>query len=500
MAFDTKYRPRTYGDVLGQDATADVLRQFVKEGRGFQQSYLFCGAHGSGKTTMGRILARALLCENPQNGEPCDQCESCISILERGSSECFSEMDAATKSGKENITRITEEIQYSTFAGTRRVYLFDEAHRLSPQALDALLKPMEDEASPDTDDKQLVCILCTTEPEKMRGTVFSRCAPAFSIRVVPPEGIADRLAYVCEQEKIEYEREALVTLAEVTESHIRDALKAVEGVSMLGGVTGKNITRYLRLDVNDSILKMLAYIGTDVGKSMALAEEVCQAISPLTVYERLAELSMLAYKVRLGATKAPAYWRPEHVAKLGKYHGDYLVSFAQCFASRVGRPTQAMLALDLARIHQVRTGEGTVSVAVPAPPPPQVTPPPNPQNPPPQTRAGGEVPANGTSETATETPNPPEGTVDTDPPESGEESSQAAPAIAFETPGGVHVDPRAIRKGERSARTGKAGTKALDPTRFRDALSARVVELRAHGGGRPEGPHHLGGAGTHADG
>ena len=158
MAFDTKYRPRTYGDVLGQDATADVLRQFVKEGRGFQQSYLFCGPHGSGKTTMGRILARALLCENPQEGEPCDQCESCLSILERGSSECFSEMDAATKSGKENITRITEEIQYSTFAGTRRVYLFDEAHRLSPQALDALLKPMEDEASPDTDDKQLVCM------------------------------------------------------------------------------------------------------------------------------------------------------------------------------------------------------------------------------------------------------------------------------------------------------------------------------------------------------
>lgn len=143
MALDTRYRPIKYADVLGQESSVDVLRQFVLDGRGFHQSYVFCGQHGSGKTTLGRILARALLCEAPVNGEPCDACTSCTSILERGTSECFVELDAATKSGKGDVTKITEEVTYSTFSGKRRIYLFDEAHQLSKQALDALLKPME---------------------------------------------------------------------------------------------------------------------------------------------------------------------------------------------------------------------------------------------------------------------------------------------------------------------------------------------------------------------
>jgi DNA polymerase III delta prime subunit len=126
VALDTKYRPINYSDVLGQDSTVEVLRQFIREGRGFHQSYIFCGQHGSGKTTMGRILARALLCEAHVDGEPCNQCTSCLSILERGSSECFVELDAATKSGKSDVTKITEDVTYSTFSGKRRIYLFDE--------------------------------------------------------------------------------------------------------------------------------------------------------------------------------------------------------------------------------------------------------------------------------------------------------------------------------------------------------------------------------------
>ena len=99
MALDTKYRPMTYGDVLGQEASIDVLRQFVKDGRGFHQSYVLCGQHGSGKTTLGRILARALLCEEPVDGNPCDECHSCTTLLNGGTTECFEELDAATRSG-----------------------------------------------------------------------------------------------------------------------------------------------------------------------------------------------------------------------------------------------------------------------------------------------------------------------------------------------------------------------------------------------------------------
>ena len=126
MALDTRYRPQVYADVLGQQATVSVLKQFVVWNRGYHQSYVFCGQHGSGKTTLGRILARALLCSSAVDGAPCDECESCLLLLRGGTHECFVELDAATKSGKSDIARILEDLSYSTVSGKRRIYLFDE--------------------------------------------------------------------------------------------------------------------------------------------------------------------------------------------------------------------------------------------------------------------------------------------------------------------------------------------------------------------------------------
>ena len=117
----------------------------------------------------------------------------------------FVEVDAANHSGKVDMKKVTDEIQYSTFAGRRRIYLFDEAHQLTKEALDALLKPME-EIIPGTHDNRLVCIFCTTEPERMRATIFSRCVP-FVIQPVPPAEIAKRLAEVCDKEGFEYDFE-----------------------------------------------------------------------------------------------------------------------------------------------------------------------------------------------------------------------------------------------------------------------------------------------------
>ena len=134
MSLDTKYRPRTYSDVLGQRETVTILKQYVSSGAGFHQSYLFAGPFGSGKTTLARVLARALLCSSPVEGEPCDRCTSCTSILNGGTSPDFFEIDAATNSGKESVRRIVDEIQYSTFSGKRKLYLLDESHRLSTDA------------------------------------------------------------------------------------------------------------------------------------------------------------------------------------------------------------------------------------------------------------------------------------------------------------------------------------------------------------------------------
>ena len=127
MGLDTKYRPTKFADVLGQANTIKILRRFVSTGVGLRQSYLFAGSFGGGKTTLGRILARALLCDAPTSeGDPCDKCESCLSLLQSGTSVDFVEVDAATKSGKADMEKVTEEIQYATFSGRRRIYLFDE--------------------------------------------------------------------------------------------------------------------------------------------------------------------------------------------------------------------------------------------------------------------------------------------------------------------------------------------------------------------------------------
>ena len=440
MALDTKYRPIRYSDVLGQDSTVEVIRQFVKENRGFHQSYVFCGQHGSGKTTMGRILARALLCENHQDGEPCDRCSSCLSILERGTSECFVELDAATKSGKGDVTRITEEVTYSTFSGKRRIYLFDEAHQLSKQALDALLKPMEDTV-PGGDDKQLVCIFCTTEPGKMRSTIFSRCAPAFVIRAVTPEGIAVRLAEVCDAENITYEKESLVTIAALTECHIRDALKTVEGVAMLGGVTKKTVSQYLRLDTNEKILELLIRIGEkNLKESVSLSEELSTSLSPSAAYERLSEACMVVYRYYLGIAQPPSYWDRGLVARVSELFGGELLKLSGVFADPPRRPSHSTLSLDCAslcasidkssekqKIPLVSTPAESIAGKFTMPAPRDVPP-----------------------------PEPP-------------------PTIAHETPDGVYIDPRAIRKTQQ-VKVGNGNT--LSPESFKFALQSRLQEMR----------------------
>jgi len=432
VALDTKYRPQTYSDVLGQDSTVEILRQFVREGRGFHQSYVFCGQHGSGKTTLGRILARALLCEAPNDGEPCDQCSSCRSILERGVSECFVELDAATKSGKSDVTKITEDVTYSTFSGKRRIYLFDEAHQLSKQALDALLKPMEDTA-PGTDDKLLVCIFCTTEPSKMRSTIFSRCAPAFVIKAVTPEGIAERLASVCDSEGISYDFQALVTISAITECHIRDALKTTEGVAMLGGVTSENVSRYLRLDANDSALELLLAVAAgDAPLCYSLADKISSEISPSASYERLSEACMTAFRLSLGVGGVPVYWRKDLVQKVADSFGGRLLELAAVFADPPRRPGPMTLALDVSSMVFRKNVVPTTMVL------PSV------------------IPA-GTVATSAQKPPP-----KIDPTKEAYEAN------------GIHVDPRAVRKAYSQPRS----SSSLDVSVFREALQARLLELK----------------------
>lgn len=476
MALDTKYRPQTYGQVLGQEAAVAVLRQFVVEGRGFHQSYVFCGQHGSGKTTLGRLLARALLCEAPVDGEPCDQCSSCTTFLSGDVHECFVELDAATKSGKADLARILEDIQYSTVSGKRRIYLFDESHRLSKQALDALLKPMEDNVL-GSEDKRLVCIFCTTEPDKMVSTIFSRCAPAFVIRSAPHAEIVKRLGWICEQEGIEADPEALELIVEQSESHIRDALKMVEGVSMLGGVTRENAATYLQVGSNDGVLDLLDALGSDLSAAVERATSLSREVSPASAYERLAEAAMLAYRVHLGvAGRVPAKWDAEKVEALSS-QGSAWLNVATRFAAPPHRPTRQTLVLDVATAHHFFGGQLHPQVGdLPLPHSPSSAPT---ASPPPSTR----------ETRAPSTPcDPPVGNV-------GHASTDSS---AHLTSSNVWVDPRAIGGGPQdraaptSNPTASTGSHVLNPNVFRELVQHHLRRLRR---GRT-GSDNMGGAGT----
>jgi len=469
MALDTKYRPQTYDEVLGQEASVAVLCQFVKEGLGFHQSYVFCGQHGSGKTTLGRILARALLCESPVEGAPCDACTSCKVLLEGGSHECFEELDAATKSGKADLARIIEDVTYATFSGKRRIYLFDESHRLSKQALDVLLKPMEDTA-PGSEDKRLVCIFCTTEPEKMSSTIFSRCAPAFVVRSAPHGEIVSRLTDICQQEGIDGETDALDLIVEQSESHIRDALKMVEGISMLGGVTRENVARYLHLEANERVLSLLEALGSDLKAVVSLATELAREMSPSVAYGRLAEAAMVVYRCSLGVGEVPTRWDVDRVKELSAA-GFAFLNVATRFAAPPHRPTRHTLVLDAASSHHYFGGGPLVDPAIPrvAAPSPTASLPPSPDTSVHDLTVVGKVERVG-------------GKVEND--------SDAATT----TTTGVWVDPRAIGPGpeESGASQPEGGSETLPSDTFRELVRHHLRRLTR--GRRRTGRDYLGGA------
>lgn len=344
MSLDTKYRPKTYSDVIGQNSIVKVLKGIVSSDAGWRQSYLFAGPYGSGKTTTARILARALLCENTINGEPCDKCFSCLSMLE-GNCDSYIEVDSATNSGKADVKKLLEEIDYTTFSGRRRLYLFDESHRLSTEALDALLKPMEDNR-PHSLEKRLVCIFATTEPEKMRQTILSRCAPAFIIKQAPTQDIANRLAFVCEQEKIEYEQEGLKLIADITEGHIRDALKAIEGVASAnkGVVSGEGVRSYLHIDRNDIVAKLLIASSKD---TLELAKTLLENTPVGVAYDRVVEACMLAISFGLGASTIPPYWNSKLIGHAWDLNGNKLLELADNMSKKPIRPTNSVFLCDL---------------------------------------------------------------------------------------------------------------------------------------------------------
>ena len=214
-----KWRPVSFEDVKGQDAIVQTLKNQIISGRA-GHAYLFCGTRGTGKTSIAKIFARAVNCEHPLNGSPCNECPSCRAILS-GSSMNVVEIDAASNNGVENIRDIREQVQYPPTEGRYRVYIIDEVHMLSIGAFNALLKTLEEPPS------YVIFILATTEVHKIPITILSRCQ-RYDFKRISLETIADRLRELTQAEQIQVEDKALLYVAKAADGSLRDALSLLD--------------------------------------------------------------------------------------------------------------------------------------------------------------------------------------------------------------------------------------------------------------------------------
>jgi DNA polymerase III gamma/tau subunit len=286
--------------------------------------------------------------------------------FDAGKSMDYMEVDAATNSGKADMKRIVESLAYTNFSGRRTLYVFDEAHQLTKDALDAILKPMEDPI-PGSDEKQLVCIFCTTEPERMRSTILSRCAPAFIIRKPDVPAIVKRLEFVCGKEQIPFEPDALTALVEVTKSHMRDALKSLDGISLMhGGANMANVSQYLHIHTQAQYVEILLNLGTDFKLVVESVDQLLQTTSPSVAYDKMLEIVMMAHKVYLGMSQIPSYMDKEKLHKVATAHADFLLQIAERLAKHPGKPTQPMFLCDLGFLHHLKTGglHATLNLAI----------------------------------------------------------------------------------------------------------------------------------------
>ena len=219
QALYRKWRPRTFDDVVGQTHITETLKRQVATGR-LSHAYLFTGTRGTGKTTCAKILARAVNCEHPVDGNPCNQCDACRGI-ENGSILDVLELDAASNNGVDQVRALRDEAVYTPAAVRKRVYIVDEVHMLSTAAFNALLKILEEPP------EHLMFILATTELHKVPATIKSRCQQ-FSFQRILPGDIAARLHYVAGQEGIRLTTEGASLLARLADGGLRDALSLLD--------------------------------------------------------------------------------------------------------------------------------------------------------------------------------------------------------------------------------------------------------------------------------
>lgn len=246
------FRPQSFMDVVGQKHVTKTLKNAISRHKE-SHAYLFSGPRGTGKTSIAKIFAKALNCQFGREGEPCNECDVCISITE-GSANDVIEIDAASNNGVDEIRNLREKVKYAPSLTKYKVYIIDEVHMLTTGAFNALLKTLEEPP------QHAVFILATTEPHKIPATIISRCQ-RFDFKAIENNEIIERLKYVADSESIEYDVEAIEYIARTAEGGMRDALSIMDqviaysndtltlddAVMITGGIKQESLNEWLKL-------------------------------------------------------------------------------------------------------------------------------------------------------------------------------------------------------------------------------------------------------------
>ena len=270
LALYRKYRPQTFQDVCGRDAIVRTLKNQIISGR-IGHSYLFCGTRGTGKTSIAKIFARAVNCENPQDGNPCCECASCRAISEDANLNVV-EMDAASNNGVEDIRTVIDQVSYSPTQGKYRVFIIDEVHMLSTAAFNALLKTLEEPPS------YAIFILATTEPNKLPVTILSRCQ-RYDFGRLPAGIIEERLRAICEKEGLTCEDRALRYIATAADGSMRDGLSILDQCNAFN--YGNEVLSY------EKTLEILGAVDTSVFSRLFRSVHIGDAVSALKIVDEV---------------------------------------------------------------------------------------------------------------------------------------------------------------------------------------------------------------------
>ncbi len=381
--FYRKWRPKSLGEVVGQEAITKTLKQAVAQGR-TSHAYLFCGTRGTGKTSTARILAKAINCLSPKDGEPDNECHICVGINEARALDLI-EIDAASNRGIDDIRDLSDKVRFSPNESRYKIYIIDEVHMLTEPAFNALLKTLEEPPA------HAVFILATTEAHKVPLTIISRCQ-RYDFRRIPIDQMVAKLAYISEQEGIEVSDEALHLVARIANGGLRDAENLLEQVVVSYGspISEDDVRQMLGLGGDEIVLELVKHIiGKSVKDGIATVNDATEQGTDLRQLLRgTLEYLRALLLIKTGAGANFGY-SDEIMSRLNTLAADapmeHLVRALKVFAGvNMRRDAASTLPLELAVVESATEREPVVAAAAPpayaAPQqvaPPQAAPPRN---------------------------------------------------------------------------------------------------------------------------